>query len=263
MPIRRRTPSIFRPQKPIDQSVLIENRALVDDINRRHVLRGAVSLGALTLLTGCDVSENGSVQKALRAVSAWNDRVQAAIFRPNHLAPTFSAAQVVKPPRFNAYYDIEDVKPVDGATWKLELAGRIDDKRPWTAQQIYQLPEQELIIRHICVEGWDYIGQWSGPNLRAFLERVGADLTAKYVYFICADDFTESIDMACALHPQTILATKYAGEIIADPFGYPLRLRTSTKLGYKNAKWIKAVEVTNEFRETFWSKQGENWFAGI
>ena len=50
---------------------------------------------------------------------------------------------------------------------------------------------------------------------------------------------------------------------LADPFGYPLRLRTSTKLGYKNAKWIKAIEVTNTFRETFWSKQGFNWFAGI
>jgi DMSO/TMAO reductase YedYZ molybdopterin-dependent catalytic subunit len=125
------------------------------------------------------------------------------------------------------------------------------------------LPEQEEIIRHLCVEGWDYIGQWSGPNLRAFLTRIGADLKAKYVYFICNDNFTESIDMATALHPQTILATKYAGNIVADPFGYPLRLRTSTKLGYKNAKWIRAIEVTNDFRETFWSKQGENWFAGI
>ena len=162
-----------------------------------------------------------------------------------------------------AYYDITDVRPVDGASWKLELAGRIADKRPWTAQQIYQLPEQDLIIKHICVEGWDYIGQWSGPNLRAFLQRVGADLSAKYVYFICNDDYTESIDMATALHPQTILATKYAGEKLADPFGYPMRLRTSTKLGYKNAKWIKAIEVTNDFRETFWSKQGFNWFAGI
>jgi len=65
------------------------------------------------------------------------------------------------------------------------------------------------------------------------------------------------------LHPQTILASKYAGDVLADPFGYPLRLRTSTKLGYKNAKWIKAIEVTNDFRETFWSKQGFNWFAGI
>jgi len=261
--LKTRTPSIFRPHKPVSQDVLREHRALVADIDRRKVLRGTLSLGALTLLTGCDVTESEPLQKVLRAVSAWNDRVQAALFRPNHLAPTFSPAQVVKPPRFNAYYDIEDVKPVDGATWQLELAGRIGDKRPWTAQQIYQLPEQEIIIRHVCVEGWDYIGQWSGPNLKDFLQRVGADLTAKYVYFHCNDDYTESIDMATALHPQTILATRYADEIIADPFGYPLRLRTATKLGYKNAKWIRAIEVTDTFTETFWSRQGFNWFAGI
>jgi DMSO/TMAO reductase YedYZ molybdopterin-dependent catalytic subunit len=263
MTIRPRTPSLFRPRKPIDQGVLSENRKLLDDINRRGVLRGVISLGALTLLTGCDVSEEEPVQKFLRAVSAWNDRVQATLFRPDHLAPTFSPSQVMKPPRFNAYYPIEDVKPVDGASWTLELAGRIADKRPWRTQQLYALPEQVITIRHICVEGWDYIGQWSGLNLRDFLQRVGADLTAKYVYFICADDFAESIDMATALHPQTILATKYAGEIIGDPFGYPLRLRTSTKLGYKNAKWIKAIEVTNDFRETYWSERGENWYAGI
>jgi DMSO/TMAO reductase YedYZ molybdopterin-dependent catalytic subunit len=263
MPIRPRTPSLFRRNQPTDHSLFKENRKLVEAIDRRGVLRGTLTLGALTLLTGCDVSEEPAVQSALRAVSAWNDGVQSALFRKVHLAPTFSPSQVVKPARFNAYYDIADVRPVDGASWKLELTGRIADKRPWTAQQIYELPEQELIIRHICVEGWDYIGQWSGPNLRAFLERVGADLTAKYVYFICNDDYTESIDMATALHPQTILATKYAGEKLADPFGYPLRLRTSTKLGYKNAKWIKAIEVANAFRETFWSKQGFNWFAGI
>jgi len=261
MPIRFPTPSLLRLRKPSGESG--KERLDVDNIDRRGLIRGAASIGALGLLTGCDVSENDGVQKFLRTVSAWNDGVQETIFRPTHLAPTFSPSQVVKPPRFNAYYDIEDVKPVDGATWKLELVGRIGNKQPWTAQQIYQLPQQEIIIRHICVEGWDYIGQWSGPNLRDFLQRVGADLTAKYVYFVCADNYTESIDMACALHPQTILATKYAGDIITDPFGFPLRLRTSTKLGYKNAKWIKAIEVTNDFRETFWSKQGFNWFAGI
>jgi DMSO/TMAO reductase YedYZ molybdopterin-dependent catalytic subunit len=263
MSIQTFSRSLFRPKTPLDRSVLKDNRKLVEDINRRGLLRGAVSLGALTMLTGCDVTEDDSVQKVLRAVSAWNDGVQEAIFRPDHLAPTFSPSQVVKPARFNAYYDIGDIKPIDGATWTLELSGRIANKKPWTAQQIYQLPEQEIIIRHVCVEGWDYIGQWSGVNLRSFFERIGADTTAKYVYFICNDDYTESIDMATALHPQTLLATKYAGDVLADPFGYPLRLRTSTKLGYKNAKWIKAIEVTNDFRETFWSKQGFNWFAGI
>jgi len=203
------------------------------------------------------------VQTVLRGVSAWNDKVQSVIFRPNHLAPTFSEAQVVKPPRFNAFYDIDDVKPVDGKTWKLELSGLIENKKSWTVQDIYALPEQEFIIRHICVEGWDYIGQWSGPNLRAFLQKIGADMTAKYIAFRCADGYTESIDMPSALHPQTILATKYAKEPIADPFGFPLRLRTATKLGFKNAKWIVAMEVTNTFPDTYYNKEGFNWFSGI
>jgi DMSO/TMAO reductase YedYZ molybdopterin-dependent catalytic subunit len=261
--IRTPSPSIFRPKRKIDRSVLAENRALVEKIDRRGVLRGALSLGALSLLTGCSVTDTPTMQGFLRGVSAWNDRVQGLLFRPNHLAPTFSEAQVVKPPRFNAHYEIEDVKPVDGATWKLELAGLINDKRPWTAAQINALPQEEWIVRHICVEGWDYIGQWSGVNLRRFLERIGADLTAKYVGFQCADGYTESLDMASALHPQTILATRYAREPITDPFGFPLRLRTATKLGFKNAKWVTAIEVTNTFPDTYYHKQGFNWFAGI
>src|SRR5712672_3358357 len=251
MSIRTPSPSIFRPKAKIDQSVLAENRELIEGIDRRGLLRGTLSLGALTLLAGCDVTDGPALQTFLRGVSGWNDRVQAFIFRPNHLAPTFSEAQVVKPPRFNAHYDIEEVMPVDLASWKLELAGLISDKKPWTAEDIYGLPEQELIIRHICVEGWDYIGQWSGPNLRMFLERIGADLSAKYIAFQCADGYTESLDMPTALHPQTILATKYAKEAITDPFGFPLRLRTSTKIGFKNAKWITAMEVTNTFPETY------------
>jgi DMSO/TMAO reductase YedYZ molybdopterin-dependent catalytic subunit len=215
------------------------------------------------MLTGCNVTHTDAVQAVLKRVSQFNDTVQAAMFRPNHLAPTYSEAQVVKPPRFNAYYDIEDIVPIDAATWKLELAGNIENKKPWTAREIYALPEEEWIVRHICVEGWDYIGQWSGVNLKQFLQRVGADLTAKYVSFKCADDYYGSIDMASALHPQTILATKYAREPITDPFGFPLRLRTATKLGFKNPKWITAIEVTNEYRGGYWEDRGFNWFSGI
>jgi len=261
MAIRRQ--SLFRPGRGIDQSALANNKRLVETIDRRGILRGAVSLGALSMLTGCEVTNTSAVQSVLKAMSQWNDRAQAALFRPNHLAPTFSPSQVVKPPRFNAFYDPEDITPVDGASWKLELAGLIEDKRPWTLRQIHELPEQEIIIRHICVEGWDYIGQWSGVNLGAFLKRIGADLTAKYVAFRCADDYYGSIDMPSALHPQTLLATKYAGEPLPDPFGFPLRLRTAVKLGFKNPKWITAMEVTNTWRGGYWEDRGFNWFSGI
>jgi DMSO/TMAO reductase YedYZ molybdopterin-dependent catalytic subunit len=263
--MKTRIPSVFRPQRGPDQSPLSENRKLLEEISRRKILRGGLSLGAISMLAGCDIdiSDGDAIQKFLRTISGFNDKVQQALFDPNKLAPTYSADQVMKPPRYNAYYPLKDVKSIDGGTWRLELAGLIKDKRPWTLEQLYALPEQEEIIKHICVEGWDYIGQWSGPNLKQFLTRVGADLSAKYIAFHCNDDFMESIDMASALHPQTILATKYAGQPLGDPFGFPMRLRTAVKLGFKNPKWIRAIEVTNTFPPGFWYKQGFNWFAGL
>ena len=255
--------SLFRPATPPDPAILDNHQPLVRSLQRRGLLRGGLSLGSLAMLTGCNLEDNASIQSALRAVSSFNDRVQETLFDPNKLAPTYPESMVLKPPRFNAYYPIEDVKPVNGDTWRLELAGLIEDKRPWTRQQMAELPEKEVIIRHICVEGWDYIGQWSGVPMRTFLERVGADLRAKYVSFKTADDYGSSIDMATALHPQTLLATKYARETLADPFGYPLRLRTSTKLGFKNPKWITAIEVTNTYRGGYWEDLGFNWHSGL
>jgi DMSO/TMAO reductase YedYZ molybdopterin-dependent catalytic subunit len=255
--------SPFRPARPPDPGILDNHRSRIRLLERRGLIRGGLSLGALALLTGCDVTSDPSVDKGLRLMSAWNDRVQAALFDPNHLAPTYPASMILKPPKFNAYYDITHVKPVDAANWKLELSGLIADKRPWTLEQLMTLPVSDMVIKHICVEGWDYIGGWSGPTLRHFLERVGADLHAKYVAFKTADDYPSSIDMATALHPQTLLATQYAGAPLADPFGFPVRLRMSTKLGYKNPKWITAIEVTNRYPGGYWENLGENWFAGI
>ncbi len=255
--------SLFRPAKVPDRGILDDHRPLIASLERRGVIRGGLSLGALTMLTGCDVSTSAPVASALRGISAMNDEVQALLFDPNKLAATYPASMVLKPPKFNAFYDIDEVKKVDGGSWKLELSGLIADTRPWSLRQINELPQKDEIIRHVCVEGWDYIGEWSGVPLRTFLERVGADTSAKYVSFHTADDYPSSIDMATALHPQTLLATRYAGDTLADPFGFPLRLRMSTKLGYKNPKWITAMEVGNTYTGGYWEERGFNWFAGI
>lgn len=255
--------SPFRPDQVPDPAILDGYRPLLRQLERRGLIRGGLSLGALTLLTGCDLKQPESVQRALRLVSSFNDWVQLQLFDPDRLAPTYPKSMVLKPPKFNAYYDIQDVKPVDASTWKLEVSGLVADKRPWTADMLAALPQADMVIRHVCVEGWDYIGEWSGPTLRSFLDRVGADTRAKYVAFKTADDYPSSIDMATALHPQTLLATGYAGERLADPFGFPLRLRMATKLGYKNPKWITAIEVTNTYPSGYWEDLGFNWFAGI
>jgi DMSO/TMAO reductase YedYZ molybdopterin-dependent catalytic subunit len=255
--------SPFHPNNFPGQNALDLHRPLVRSLERRGVLRAGFSLGALTMLTGCDVKRPEAVEAALLAVSRMNDRVQALLFNPQHLAPTYPEAMILRPPKFNAYYDVMDVKPVNGATWRLELAGLIADRRPWTLPDLQAMPQRSMVIKHICVEGWDYIGGWTGVPLRGFLERVGADLSARYVAFKTADDYPSSIDMATALHPQTLLALQYGGDTLADPFGYPVRLRMATKLGYKNPKWVRAIEVTNTYPGGYWEKLGFPWFGGI
>jgi DMSO/TMAO reductase YedYZ molybdopterin-dependent catalytic subunit len=254
--------SPFRPDDAPDESVLDLHRPLVHSLQRRGLLRTGLTLGSLVILTGCDVKRPESVQAALLAMTHLTDEVQALLFDPNKLAPTYPASMILRPPKFNAYYDVMDVKPVNGATWRLELAGLIQNKRPWTLQDLQGLPQRSMVIKHICVEGWSYIGGWTGVPLRIFLERVGADLRSKYVAFKTADNYPSSIDMATALHPQTLLALQYGGDTLADPFGFPMRLRMATKLGYKNPKWVTAIEVTNTYPGGYWESKGYSWFAG-
>jgi DMSO/TMAO reductase YedYZ molybdopterin-dependent catalytic subunit len=255
--------SRFRPDIVPDAAILDAHKPLIRSLERRGLLRGSLSLGALVLLTGCDVDRPEAVESALLAISRLNDSVQALLFDPNRLAPTYPASMILRPPKFNAYYDVIDVKPVDETTWRLEVSGSVTNKRPWTLQDLRSLPQVSMVIKHICVEGWSYIGGWSGPTLRAFLEHTGADLRAKYVAFKTADDYPSSIDMATALHPQTLLAIQYGGDTLADPFGFPVRLRMATKLGYKNPKWITAIEVTNTYPGGYWEEKGFPWFAGL
>ncbi len=235
-------------------------------IERRGVLRGGlrlpVSLGALTLLTGCDVSDNDTVQGVLAAMSRWNDRVQAALFSPTRLAPTFPERLAVKDFRYNAWYGPDKAPRLDAKDYRLQLAGLIADKRPWTVEQLYALPQQTQITRHVCVEGWSMIGKWTGTPLRVFLERIGADTTAKYVGFECADGYYEGMDMPSALHPQTIMAFRLADEILPVKYGYPFKIRIPTKLGFKNPKFVTTIYVTNREPRGFWTDRGYNWFSG-
>jgi DMSO/TMAO reductase YedYZ molybdopterin-dependent catalytic subunit len=146
-------------------------------LSRRRLLTGGLSLGALTLLTGCDLSTHSGVDAALSTMLEFDDRVQAALFNPSRLAETYPVSSITKPFRFNAFYPEWQVRVVP-ALWHLEVSGLVSDKAPWTLEDLLALPQESQITRHICIEGWSQIGQWSGVPLQVFLRRIGADLRA-------------------------------------------------------------------------------------
>lgn len=234
----------------------------VEQPARRAFLRRGLTLGGLAMLSGCSLSDDESIEQALSAVSRFNDRVQGWIFDPAKLAPTYPESMITRPFPFNAFYGIDEVPQVDEASFRLEVTGLVADKRRWRLEELRAMAQVDQVTRHICVEGWSAIGKWGGVPFSAFLKRVGADLTAKYVGFKCADDYYTSIDMPTALHPQTILALTYDGRTLPPEYGFPMKLRMPTKLGYKNPKHIQAIFVTNTYPGGYWEDQGYNWFGG-
>ncbi|KGU98901.1 molybdopterin-dependent oxidoreductase [Burkholderia pseudomallei] len=243
-------------------SLLIDVRKSLALPARRLFGKRMLTLGGLAMLTGCTLRDDASVDDFLEKVSRANDRVQAWLFGPTRLAPTYAEADITRPFPFNAFYGIDEVPRVDADGFRLAVSGLVTGQRSWSLPALYALPHAEQITRHICVEGWSAIGRWGGTPFREFLRRVGADTSAKYVGFKCADDYYESIDMATALHPQTLLAFEYDGKRLPPEYGFPMKLRMPTKLGYKNPKHIVEIFVTNAYPGGYWVDQGYNWFGG-
>ena len=250
--------------KPKDMTSSLDDfsRREVASLERRFFMKRSLTLGALTLLSGCNITNQESVQKVLWAMSRWNDRVQGWIFDPSRLAPEFPESRITRPFPFNAYYSVDKVPVVDAASYRLEVSGLVSEKKPWTLPELYQLPQVSQVTRHICVEGWSAIGKWTGVRFSDFLQRIGADLSARYVGFKCADNYHTSIDMPTALHPQTVLTFGFGDGILPPQYGFPMKLRMPTKLGFKNPKHITALYVTNAYPGGYWEDQGYNWYSG-
>src|SRR5271165_5226932 len=200
----------------------------------------------------------------LKAGLGFSDWASSRLFRSRHLAPTFADSDLTPFSKFPINgYDVED-PGVDFDIWTLTVAGAVQKPGDYKLAQIQALPKVIQNTRHVCVEGWDVIGSFGGVRLSDFLAMIGADTTARFVTFECADDYYESLDMATALHPQTLLCYEMYGQPLTREHGAPLRLNIPTKVGYKQAKYLTDLKVTNVIeRVGYWEDQGYSEFYGL
>ena len=255
-----------RKPHPDTEVVLHEAARRLDAPTRRLFLRRAVGLGTLTLLTGCDVTDGFSGESVFSRISDFNDRVQAWLFSPSRLAREYPQSAITRPFPFNSFYqpNTPDKAPViNPVTYRLNITGRADRRDDWTLDKLYALPRVTQITRHICIEGWSAIGKWSGVRFSEFLRRIGADTHAKYVTFYCDDNYVTSIDMPTALHPQTQLSFWFDDQVLPRAYGFPMKLRIPTKLGFKNPKHVGEIDIGNDYVGGTWETAGYNWFSGL
>jgi DMSO/TMAO reductase YedYZ molybdopterin-dependent catalytic subunit len=225
--------------------------------SRRKLLR----LTPLAFLAGCDMTPGTVAEPFLLSFQRFNDWVQSKVFDPEKLAPEFADSELTPEEGFRV--NGLDPPDVDIENWTLTVSGLVKKPGEFTIDQISSLPKQVKNLRHCCVEGWSMIPKWGGTVMKDFLLSVGADMNAKYVSVRCGDDYYTSYDMPSILHPQTLLAYEAYNKPLTVEHGAPLRIVMPTKLGYKSAKWINELVVTNEKTGGYWEDLGYDWFAGL
>ncbi len=190
------------------------------------------------------------------------------------LAREFPRSMISKAPFAN------EVSPMNGAyqrlqaggfrDWRLSVDGMVARPASLSLSDLRRFPVRSQITEVVCEEGWSYIAEWIGTPLVEVLNAYGLLPQARYlVYFSIDRDWWESIDMADALHPQTLLTWAMNDGDLPVSFGGPLRLRVPRQLGYKSVKYITRLTATDSLKGfgkglgSASPEGGYSWYAGI
>ena len=247
-------------------------------LSRRRMIAG---LGAGLTLGGCQkILETGPVDALATSIDRFTMKAQRLVVPRTALAREYSLAERSPVFRANGSRTVDTSAyrrhlAENFANWRLTVTGLVDNPLSLPVSRLQQMPARTQVTRHDCVEGWSAIGQWTGTPLKLILDMAGVARAARYIVFECADLFGdipyyESIDLIEAYHPQTILAWRMNGAPLPERHGAPLRLRVERQLGYKHAKFVRGIVVTDDLagfgagKGGFWEdRAGYQWWAGI
>lgn len=213
----------------------------------------------------------------LRRVLEVNEEIARDLYSNTRLAPEFPVS-AARTPRANGDVGLDEA--VDAAEWRLTVEGLAGDENEAavTLEQIKALPRVEMVTEFKCIEGWSTIVRWGGARLSDFISRFppetnsGAPVNVagnprdlpEYVGMATPDGrYYVGLDMASALHPQTLLAYEMNGAALSPEHGAPLRLVTPVKYGVKNIKRIGVIRYSSHRPADYWAERGYDWYAGL
>lgn len=146
---------------------------------------------------------------------------------------------------------------LDRTTYRLAVKGKVDRPLSLTYDQAISFPRYKKVVELDCVEGWGVTILWEGVRLRDLLEAAGYDKGAKVVIFRCFDGYSTSLPLDYVVNRDILLADKMNGREMLPERGFPFMVVAEDKWGYKWAKWVTSIEVSDDdtFRG-YWEQRG-------
>jgi DMSO/TMAO reductase YedYZ molybdopterin-dependent catalytic subunit len=247
-------------------------------LSRRSFATGAVA--AMAGLAGwgwlTTAAPDDGIPWPLRGMLRFNQWLAEGVASPYGLAPTFPRAAAHGPPRTNGLIGLSSEIETAGWQLRVEHSGRPQQCIPLTAVQ--HLSRTDLVTDLRCVEGWSEVMHCGGVRLIDLLTAFGLgthsgrapdpagnpDDLFRYVYVATPDQaYYVGLDMASALHPQTLLCDTMNGRPLTREHGAPLRLYLTVKYGYKSLKRVGLIRFQDDRPPDYWAENGYDWYAGL
>ena len=151
------------------------------------------------------------------------------------------------------------------AAWTLTVDGLVATPKVYNFLDLVRLSRQDQTTDFHCVEGWSiYDVPWNGVLLSALLDAAQPTAKATYVAFhTLRDAYNESLPIAIAREQKTLLAYGIAGSTMPLPHGFPLRVVIPRLLGYKNAKYVYRIELTDRELDGYWVQAGYSYAGEV
>ena len=146
-------------------------------------------------------------------------------------------------PRDNS---IKGVQSVDMTAYRLTVDGLADAPMAYTYDDVLAMESEQRLITLYCVEGWDATILWEGVLMRTLLESVSPQSDANTVIFHATDGYTTSLPLSEILENDLMLAYNANGVALPPEMGYPFIFVAEDKWGYKWARWINEIELSND-----------------
>ncbi|QEH34789.1 Sulfoxide reductase catalytic subunit YedY precursor [Aquisphaera giovannonii] len=141
------------------------------------------------------------------------------------------------------------------ADYRLEVGGLVKCPLSLSLDDLRAMARQDQTTLHHCIQGWTSIGRWSGVPIGEVLDRCRPSPEARYLVFrsfgmheYTGKPYYKCVAMEIGRHPQAILAYELNGERLPLQHGAPLRARFETKLGFKMVKFLRSIEVVDDYR---------------
>lgn len=182
-------------------------------------------------------------------------------FRESNHAKVQEVGLVPRRPQWRKVFKINTVErqPQRGLErWRLTVDGLVERPITLTLDEVLALPAERQISDFHCVEGWGVRDvAWRGVRIATLLEIVQPRPEAKFLTFSTLGGvYTESLTLEQALEPDVLLAYELNDRPLPNTQGYPLRVIVPAMFGYKGAKWLTRIELTDQRHVGFWERRG-------